>query len=81
MKENGYGYAVRRDDGILSLIRYRNGEVFTFYGDIANWERTPNRDNILSGGGDFVWYDEISEEEAKNVAMEIVKSYKEKNAK
>lgn len=78
MAGNGYEYAVWRDDGWISLIRYRDGEVFTFYGDTAGWERTPNKDNILSGGGDFVWYDVISEAEAKSVAKEIIENYRKK---
>jgi len=81
MAGNGYGYAVWRDKGWLSLIRYNKEGVWTFYGESARWERTPEKDNILSGGGDFVWYDEISEEEAKKVAVEIIKAYKAKNAK
>ena len=81
MAETSYGYAVWRDGGVPTLIRYKNGEVFTFYGSTESWERTPNKDNILVGDGDFVWYDEISEDEAKRVAVQIMKNYKAKNVK
>ena len=64
-----YGYSVRTDFGFPILIRYHNGEVETFRPD--GWERTPGKDSILNGGGDFVWYDDISEEEAVNYMKQI----------
>ena len=81
-KESKYEYAVWREPDFLSLIRYNVEEgVYSFYGDTASWERTPNKDNILGGGGDFIWYDVIPEAEAKKVAREIIENYKAKNAK
>lgn len=79
-KEVGYVYAVWRDDDWISLIRYNSEGVETFYGDTGGWERTPNKDNMLTGGGDFVWYDEITPEEAGEVAVEIVRKYRKKEA-
>ena len=80
MANSGYGYSVWWHEDGPSLIRYKGGEVFTFFGDIADWERTPNKDNILNGGGDFVWYDDITEEEAKGIAAQIVRNYRNKNS-
>lgn len=71
-----YGYSVWDDhDGTIPvLIRYRNGEVETFDPDEpGEWRRSPLKDSILYGGGDFVWYDDITEAEVPAVQDKIRK--------
>ena len=72
-----YGYSVRTDGRkVPVLIRYRNGEVETFDPSVAGeWRRSPTKDSILYGGGDFVWYDDITEEEAMKYADRIREAY------
>lgn len=65
MTERNYGYSVRTDFETPILIRYKYGQVETFDPRVpGEWRRTPGKDNILIGGGDFVWYDDITEEKA-----------------
>lgn len=68
-----YGYAVRTaETKIPVLIRFTQGQVETFNPEAeGEWERTPLKDAILRGGGDFVWYDDISEAEAKRFMDQI----------
>lgn len=55
-----YGYMVRTDGPRPVLIRFKGGEVETFRPDApGEWERTPTKDSILRGGGDFVWYEDV----------------------
>lgn len=80
MTEMKYGYMVRTDGGYPVLIRSRHGAVETFDPSEPNeWRRSPVKDNILSGGGDWVWYDDITEEEAAKYADKIRKLYKAAN--
>ena len=65
-----YRYSVRTDFGFPILIRFANYAVETYRKD-GVWERTPGKDSILIGEGDFVWYDDITEEEAEKYMAEI----------
>lgn len=72
MTEMKYGYSVRTDHGYPVLIRYKYGEVETFDPSEPNeWRRSPTKDSILYGGGDCVWYDEITEQEALKYMEQI----------
>ncbi len=74
---SGYGYAVRddRDGTIPVLIRYRNGEVETFNPEKpGEWFRSPLKDSILFGGGDFIWYDDITEAEVPAI-QDIIRKH------
>lgn len=65
MTERKYGYSVRTDFKTPILIRYKYGQVETFDpSEPGEWRRSPTKDSILAGGGDFVWYDDITEEKA-----------------
>lgn len=77
-----YGYSVRTDFGFPVLIRYHHGAVETFDpGEPGEWRRSPTKDSILYGGGDFVWYDDITEEEAKKYMEQIRKHREDVSAK
>lgn len=58
-----YGYSVMTaNTKIPVLIRFANGQVETFDPTVeGEWRRSPSKDKILYGGGDFVWYDDITE--------------------
>ena len=76
-----YGYSVKTEGGLV-LIRYANGAVETFSPSTpGEWRRTPIKDNILNGGGDFVWYDDITEEEAMKYADRIRQAYNKANGR
>lgn len=73
-----YGYMVENGDGFPVLIRFRHGAVETFYPDVeGEWERTPLKDSILNGGGDFVWYDDIPVEDVEYYMDLIRKKWRE----
>lgn len=73
-----YGYMVNKDRKCPVLIRFKYGAVETFRPNAeGEWVRTPIKDNILNGGGDFVWYDDIPEEEVEYYKDLICKAYKE----
>ena len=78
MAKNGYGYMVRKDDDCPILIRFKNGAVETFRPkEPGEWVRTPVKDSILSGGGDFVWYDDVPEEDVEYYMDIIRKAWEE----
>ena len=61
---SGYAYMVRKDEDCPVLIHFRSGCVETVRPrEDGEWVRTPRKDSILEGSGDFVWYDDISGEE------------------
>lgn len=68
-----YGYCVRTDFGFPMLIRYHNMEAEIYCGN-GTWERSPGDDEILVGKGDSVWWDDITEEDAKKYSKEIDES-------
>ena len=77
-----YGYSVRKDGAYPILIRYKYGAVETFDPDEpGEWRRSPTKDSILIGGGDFVWYDDITEEEAMKYADQIREVYNRANGR
>ena len=66
MSKSDYGYMIRKDDDFLVLIRFKNGEVETFRPkEPGEWVRTPTKDSILEGSGDWVWYDDVPEEDVE----------------
>lgn len=69
-----YGYMVdTRDEKYPGLFRYKSGEVEMFSPLVqGEWVRTPGRDSVLFGEGDFVWFDDIPEEDVPKY-MEIIR--------
>lgn len=79
MAENAmdYGYSVRTDGRIPILIRYRYGAVETFDpSEPGEWRRSPLKDSLLYGGGDFVWYDDVPDSEVDFWKDKITKASK-----
>ncbi len=75
-EKEGYAYMVRKDFGVPVLIRFRYAAAETFDPDVpGEWRRSPGKDSIIEGSGDWVWYDDISAEEAEIYADRIRKEY------
>ncbi len=73
-----FGYMVDKSGPIPVLIRFQYGAVETFYpNEPGEWKRTPLKDSILEGGGNFVWYDDISEDQVEYYMDLIRKARKE----
>lgn len=66
------GYMVDTRGPKPDLVRNFNG-VFERYDprDPAKWKSSKFLDEFAWGGGDFVWYDDISEAEAKGFMKKI----------
>ena len=69
-----YEYMVDTRGPIPDLVRARGG-VFERYTpeEETEWSRSKFLDSFAWGGGDFVWYDNITEEKAKEY-MEKIRS-------
>ena len=62
MANSEYGYMVRSDEDIIVLIRFKNGAVETYRPWTGtDWVRTPTKDSILEGSGDWIWYEDVPE--------------------
>ncbi len=72
MKDSGWKYMVKTGGRMPVLCRYKDGRVYTYYPEQPEpWTRTPAKDAVLFGDGDFAFYDDITEEEAEAYAEEI----------
>lgn len=64
MADAGYGYMINKSNGFMTLIRFKNGKCETFRPNIpGEWERSPAKDSIIEGKGDWVWYDDVPDED------------------
>ena len=65
------------------LVRVGSDHVFRRYspGDPKEWTESKFLDALAWGGGDWVWYDDITEEEAMQYMEQIRKSYEAAVAK
>lgn len=67
-----YSYSVRTDLGFPILARFGDRGAETLKRD-GTWEEAPHLNSIRSGGGLFMEYDDISEEEAREYMRKIIK--------
>ena len=66
MSRNEYGYMIRKHEVLPALIRFKNGAVETYRPwESDEWVRTPVKDSILEGSGDWVWYDDVPDEDVE----------------
>ena len=58
-------YSVDTRGEIPTLIRWECPYIYTFSPlDPGEWVESPGKASMFWGQGDFVWYDDITEEEA-----------------
>ena len=72
-KSGEYQYMVRTDGPKPSLVRVGEDRVFRRYDPRVpgKWEGSKFLDAFAWGGGDFVWYDDIDEDEALEYMKQI----------
>ena len=69
-------YAVDRRDSIPTLIRWAAPYIYTFDPSVeGEWVESPGKRSMLWDQGDFVWYDDISDEEAEKYMAQIREDY------
>lgn len=68
-----YSYMVDTRGKKPDLVRVGPDRVFERYepNDPKEWKGSKFLDALAWGGGDFVWYDDITEEEAENYMKQI----------
>ena len=77
MAERGYAYMIRKDEPLLVLIRFKGGKCETFRPNVpGEWERTPVKDSIIEGNGDWVWYDDVPDEDVEFYMDKIRERYR-----
>lgn len=70
-------YSVSKKLGFPVLIRWDNPNIWTFDPRVeGEWRLSPEKSEMLWGQGDWVWYDDISEEEAMKYMEEMREEYR-----
>jgi len=82
MAKTDYVYMINKSNGFMTLIRFDGGKCYTFRPDVpGEWERTPVKDSIAEGNGDWTWYDDVPEEDVEYWMEKIRDVYKKAEKK
>lgn len=77
MAGNEYAYMIWNDDTHMTLIRFQDAKCYTFDPDEpGEWRRSPVKDSIIEGSGDWVWYDDVPDEDVESWMNKIRDIYK-----
>ena len=66
MAVDGYVYMIQNDETTLDFIRFKHGMCESFDPSVeGEWRRSPAKDSIIEGKGDWVWYDDVPDEDVE----------------